>query len=332
MSIKKYIPNHLSKKDTIKQKKNLEKSKKLYRQNKYFTRPKVKSFKSKKSRWITKAQTLYHIESIKPSKELAQKTKCSIKGLRDIVKKGEGAYYSSGSRPNQSAQSWGIARLGSSITGGPASFVDFHILEKECKKNSKALKLAIEFKKNKNKNKKGGRRIETIKPKKIHFKDHKDFTPNLTPRQIFELGSFGGTYWRPIYSAVTKKNYKNVHKKYPGSWWKNIPEEHISSSNCDISKNKYKVKVGTSLKFWEKKGWINKMHPYGWIHWYCDFYNGKRGSDDMRQIQRWKNFAGPKGRFSQRLKNMIKEKKTHKNDFTVSPKIRQSLQHWAFKL
>ena len=81
MSIKKYIPNHLSKKDTIKQKKNLEKSKKLYRRNKYFTRPKVKSFKSKKSRWITKAQTLYHIESIKPSKELAQKTKCSIKNL-----------------------------------------------------------------------------------------------------------------------------------------------------------------------------------------------------------------------------------------------------------
>ena len=44
-----------------------------------------------------------------------------------------------------------------------------------------------------------------IRPKKIKFDDYPDFTPNLTPRQIFLLGSFGGTYWRPIYSQITKK-------------------------------------------------------------------------------------------------------------------------------
>ena len=43
------------------------------------------------------------------------------------------------------------------------------------------------------------------------FKDYPDFQPNLTPRDIFELGSFGGTYWRPIYSSVTGQNYKNIH-------------------------------------------------------------------------------------------------------------------------
>ena len=53
-----------------------------------------------------------------------------------------GAYYSSGSRPNQTAESWGIARLGSAITGGPSSMVDYHILEKECKNDSIALKMA----------------------------------------------------------------------------------------------------------------------------------------------------------------------------------------------
>jgi len=47
------------------------------------------------------------------------------------------------------------------------------------------------------------------------FKDYPDFRPNLTPREIFKLGSFGGTYWRPIYSSVVNKNLKNVHKKYP---------------------------------------------------------------------------------------------------------------------
>ena len=38
-----------------------------------------------------------------------------------------------------------------------------------------------------------------IKPKTIHFKDFPDFKPNLTPKQMFQLGSFGGTYWRPIH-------------------------------------------------------------------------------------------------------------------------------------
>ncbi len=37
---------------------------------------------------------------------------------------------------------------------------------------------------------------------------HDEFKPNLTPRQMFLLGSFGGTYWRPIYSSITKKNIK----------------------------------------------------------------------------------------------------------------------------
>ena len=45
----------------------------------------------------------------------------------------------------------------------------------------------------------------------LMFKEYPEFTPNLTPKEIFELGSFGGTYWRPIYSSITGKNYKNIH-------------------------------------------------------------------------------------------------------------------------
>ena len=40
--------------------------------------------------------------------------------ISTIIKKGQGAYYSSGSRPNQTPHSWGYARLGSSISGGKA--------------------------------------------------------------------------------------------------------------------------------------------------------------------------------------------------------------------
>ena len=164
------------------------------------------------------------------------------------------------------------------------------------------------------------------------FPDYPDFRPNLSPREMFKLGSFGGTYWRPIYSGVTKKNYQNVHKKYPKSWWRGIPPEALTQKQYDKTINKYKVKVGTTLRFWEEKKWITKYHPYGWVHWYCDFFQGKRSPDDVRQIGRWKRTAGPRSRFRLMLINMLIRKRKKYDDFQVSPKIRQVLQHWAYVL
>jgi len=164
------------------------------------------------------------------------------------------------------------------------------------------------------------------------FKEYPNFTPNLTPRDIFKLGSFGGTYWRPIYSKITRKHYKNPHKKYPKSWWKGIPESDLSNPDCDVSKNKYGVAVGTSLDFWEKKKWIKKDAPYGWVQWYCNFYQGKKSDDDERQVKRWEALAGPRGRFMRFLVTQILKKGAKWNDETVSPKIRQVLQHWGYKL
>lgn len=176
--------------------------------------------------------------------------------------------------------------------------------------------------------------MKRIKPKVIRFKDYPDFKPNLTPRQMFLMGSFGGTYWRPIYSNVTRKSYRNEHKKFPKSWWKGIPEEDLTTpfKEYDIEKNRYRVKVGTTLRFWEKKGWIKKYDPYGWVQWYCNFYQGRRTPDDIRQIKRWKNLAGEKGRFRGMLINLIKKKKGKWNDETISPKIRQTLLHWGYEL
>ena len=146
---RRYVPKSLTNKDKNRQIQQLRKSRRDYKKGKYYTRKKVKSFKSRESPHIRRAKNIYKINSIKPSLQLAKKTGCTQKTLRDIVKKGKGAYFSSGSRPNQTGQSWGIARLASSITGGPASRVDNHILEKGCSKNSKALKLARKTKKNK---------------------------------------------------------------------------------------------------------------------------------------------------------------------------------------
>ena len=137
-----YLPKNLTLRDRKKQLNMLIKSKKLYKQNKYYTRKNLPSFKHKKSKHILNAIKIYKIKNILPSKELVDKTGCNLVSLNQIVKKGEGAYYSSGSRPNQTPQSWGLARLASSLTGGKSAAVDFDIISKGCNHTKKAYILA----------------------------------------------------------------------------------------------------------------------------------------------------------------------------------------------
>lgn len=148
-----YLPDSLSLSDKQTYLRELNKSKKMYKacpsrtlalckKGKYYTRKQVKSFKSKPSAHIRTAKKRYNVETIGATDELAKATGCSKESLAQIIRKGEGAYYSSGSRPNQTAQSWGIARLASAITSGKSAAVDYYILEDGCVKNSIALKLA----------------------------------------------------------------------------------------------------------------------------------------------------------------------------------------------
>jgi len=142
-----YLPKVLTKKDKKIQVKMLIKSKKLYKNNKYYTRKQLPSYKNKKSKHILNARKIYNIKTITPNKELALKTGCKLSALNKIVKKGEGAYYSSGSRPNQTPKSWGLARLASSITSGKSAAVDYDIIKKGCSHNKKAFILANKSKK-----------------------------------------------------------------------------------------------------------------------------------------------------------------------------------------
>lgn len=156
---KRYVPKQLSKKDKKKQGRELKKSRQAYKKGKYHTRKKMKSFKSKVSPHIIKARKMYKIDKIKPTRKLAKATKCKLKGLKRMFKKGQGAYFSSGSRPNQTGHSWGYARMASAITGGKASAVDFKIIQENCSKKSRAYKLA---KKAYKKYKKGRRRVKQV--------------------------------------------------------------------------------------------------------------------------------------------------------------------------
>ena len=143
---RRYLPKVLTRKDRKIQSKELQKSRKLYKKGIYYSRRKVSSYPHVKSPHVIKAEKIYKVDKIGATNELAKATGCSVKALAKIINKGEGAYFSSGSRPNQSAQSWGIARLASSISAGKAAARDYNILESGCKPNSKALRLAKQAK------------------------------------------------------------------------------------------------------------------------------------------------------------------------------------------
>ena len=137
-----YLPKRLSRKDKKTQLRMIQKSRKMYKKGVYYTRKPVKSFTTKTSKHILAARKMYHMENIGPNEELAAKSGCSLAALKKIVSKGEGAYFSSGSRPNQTGQSWGNARLASALTAGKAGAVDYNILHDDCKPGSKGYKMA----------------------------------------------------------------------------------------------------------------------------------------------------------------------------------------------
>ena len=125
---KKYTAR-LSRRDRSKQKKNLIRSRKMYKKGIYIDRPKLKSYHNKRSEWILKFEGKYNHKIT--DKDFIDKHILSKKGQNQILSKGRGAYYSSGSRPNQTSNSWAYARLASVIMGGKARKVDNKIWSNE---------------------------------------------------------------------------------------------------------------------------------------------------------------------------------------------------------
>ena len=165
------------------------------------------------------------------------------------------------------------------------------------------------------------------------------FGVNKSPVEIISEGAFGETYFRDIYSGVNGKWYRNSWKEF--KFLGNMDKKLYASSYYDVKVNKYGVKVGTSLRFWESKGWINSIDPYGCFQWYCRYWLGRRSSDasktsganemseDERQIKRWRAIVN---RFKSVLVRMIKDKGAKFDDYSVSPKITQILLHWGYEL
>ncbi|XP_061192155.1 uncharacterized protein LOC133200357 isoform X2 [Saccostrea echinata] len=166
------------------------------------------------------------------------------------------------------------------------------------------------------------------------FPDFPEFRPNMSPKEVLQAGSFGGTYFRPIKSSVTGKQYKDeAFKELPKDWTEGLNiKKQVTSSSYNESVNTYKVKCGGSLEMWEESGWIHKQDPYGWFQWYCRFYQGRRTLDDERQVGRWLRCAGPTGRWKNNLISKCYRSGARYNDPNISPVVRQTLQHWGYRL
>lgn len=115
---KKYVPDSLSEKDKKKQIKSIKEGTK---------RPKV-DFKSRRSTHVAKFEKKYGTKIT--DKKFIHDNLLRYKGQNEVLKKGRGAYYSSGSRPNQTPESWALGRLASVLMNGPARKVDKKIFDK----------------------------------------------------------------------------------------------------------------------------------------------------------------------------------------------------------
>ena len=172
------------------------------------------------------------------------------------------------------------------------------------------------------------------------FPDYPDFRPNLSPADVLRMGSFGGGYFRPIFSSVVNKKIDDAWEEIPKQWLKGLDvKKQIVSEVYDVSVNKYGVKCGQTLEQWEQNGWIRESDPYGWFQWYCRFFQGRRCEDDDRQVARGIACFGPKGRWRNNLINKILRKRDSGiplekavDDPTISPAIRQTLQHCGYKV
>jgi len=133
-----------------------------------------------------------------------------------------------------------------------------------------------------------------------------DFRPELAPREMLELGVFGGRYMT------------DCATEFPADWFANArlcPERH------DPRLNFFGVNASQSLAVWRANGWTRPEDPRGWFQWYCRYYLGRRGPDDDRQIRRWAAMR----RHVVQVRNHCRP-----GDVTCRRRQRQALLHWAY--
>ena len=135
---------------------------------------------------------------------------------------------------------------------------------------------------------------------------HPQFQPELTPKQMLEMGVFGGKYMTDCAS------------EYPRDWFMHA---RLCHERHDPALNFFGVNASQPLSVWREKGWIFNDDPRGWFQWYCRYFMGRRCLDDERQIKRWRAVK----RHVAQL-----ERNCRRGDLNCRRKQRQALLHWAY--
>lgn len=153
-----------------------------------------------------------------------------------------------------------------------------------------------------------GYTYELTKPKGGKEEFAEGFEPELSPKQMLNLGVFGGKYMT------------DCKEEFPDSWFE---EAKLNSEKHDPELNFFGIRASQPLSVWREKGWINEEHdPRGWFQWYCRYFMGRRlEEEDERQIKRWR---GMKRHIAQ------VEKNCEEGDWNCRKKQRQALLHWAY--
>ena len=132
------------------------------------------------------------------------------------------------------------------------------------------------------------------------------FHPQLSPKQMLELGVFGGKYMT------------DCTREFPDDWFDNA---RLCSEQHDPNLNFFGTNASKPLAHWRQKGWIYHEDPRGWFQWFCRYYMGRRGPDDARQIKRW--------RAMRRHVSQL-EKNCERWDMSCRRRQRQAVLHWAY--
>ena len=145
---------------------------------------------------------------------------------------------------------------------------------------------------------------ERTEPAGMNF--NPDFKPQLTPKEMLELGVFGGKYMT------------DCRDEFPEDWF---CDAKLSPEKSDPTINFFRVSASQPLSYWIEQGWIHPDDPRGWFQWYCRYYLGRRHEDDARQIERWKDMR----------RHVLHIKKyCRRGDLLCRPEQRQALLHWAY--
>lgn len=146
---------------------------------------------------------------------------------------------------------------------------------------------------------------ECTEPIGKHF--HSDFKPDLTPKEMLELGVFGGKYMT------------DCQTEFPKSWF---TKAKLSPVKSDPKLNYFGVTASQPLSVWRVKGWIYPDDPRGWFQWYCRYYLGRRlPEEDARQIKRWQAIRRHIAQITHNCRH---------GDMHCRPRQRQALLHWAY--